>query len=111
MYEIICEKVKPYKDQYTVIAFKGPKCPSYLQIKNMAISIVDAFKYSSNPIIIIVENDFSKALGQTIKTILKDSKKVVCLDNIKVDNGDYVDIGKPISNVIPVVVKTLIFKN
>lgn len=109
MYNIICEKTNYYIGNYTAISFKGPKSPSYFQIKAMAQSIADAYVNSSNPIIIIVENDFAKALGQTIKTIIGNSKKLICLDRIKVDTGDYIDIGKPVSNVIPVVVKTLIF--
>lgn len=111
LYTSICEKLKPYEETNAAIAFKGPKSPSYVQIKSMADSIVEAFKGSAEPIIIIVENDFAKALGQSLKIILRGSKKVICIDKIKVDNGDYVDIGKSISNVIPVVIKTLIFRN
>ncbi|MHC1684810.1 MAG: ethanolamine ammonia-lyase reactivating factor EutA [Clostridiaceae bacterium] len=111
IYKIIKEKIRYYEEGLTAISFKGPKSPSYLQVKKMASSIVDAYKESSYPIIVIVENDFSKALGQSIKNILKESKKIICLDKIKVDNGDYIDIGKPIASVVPVVVKTLIFKS
>jgi ethanolamine utilization protein EutA len=111
IYNIICDKIKLYDDVITAIAFKGPKSPSYIQVKNMAKALVEAYRNSENPLIIIIENDFAKALGQCIKNILKGSKKVICIDRIKVDNGDYVDIGNAISNVVPVVVKTLIFKN
>lgn len=108
IYQVIYERIKLYEG-ITAIAFKGPKSPTYIQIKDMAKAIVEGYKSRTEPIIIIVENDFAKALGQTIKNILKDTKKVVCIDQIKVDNGDYIDIGKSISNVIPVIIKTLIF--
>jgi len=110
IYNIICEKLKLYDTTSVAIAFKGPKSPIYLQIKAMSKSIVEAFKNRSSPIIVIVENDFAKALGQSISNLLKGSKGVICLDKIKVDNGDYVDIGKSISKVVPVVIKTLIFQ-
>jgi ethanolamine utilization protein EutA len=77
----------------------------------MAEAIVKAFKNNITPIIVIVEQDFAKALGQSINNLLNGSKGVICLDRIKVDNGDYVDIGKPISKVVPVVIKTLIFES
>lgn len=107
----IVNKIKVYGNSNIALAFKGPKSPSYDEIKIIAMSIVEAIKNRDNPVIIITENDFAKALGQTIKNILKNSKKVICIDGIKVENGDYVDIGKAISSVVPVVIKTLIFKN
>ncbi|MCB2295481.1 ethanolamine ammonia-lyase reactivating factor EutA [Clostridium algoriphilum] len=110
MQNLIHEKLELYDTTAVAIAFKGPKSPSYLQIKSMAEAIVNAFKTSINPIIVIVEQDFAKALGQSINNLLKGSKGVICLDKIKASNGDYVDIGKSISKAVPVVIKTLIFK-
>ncbi|RYL88129.1 ethanolamine ammonia-lyase reactivating factor EutA [Sporolactobacillus sp. THM19-2] len=111
LYKNICSKMDLYPDEYVAVAFKGPKAPKYLQIKKMAESIVKAFEYRNHPIIVVIENDFAKALGQTIKNIVRDSRKVISIDNIEVDTGDYIDIGKPIANTVPVVIKTLIFKN
>ena len=38
--------------------------------------------------------------------------ELVCVDQIDVDEGDYIDIGSPImgGRVVPVVVKTLVFE-
>jgi ethanolamine utilization protein EutA len=107
----IMSKVQMYPDSNIALAFRGCKSPSYIQVKAIAEVIVEGLKERSDPIIIIIENDFAKALGQTIKNMLNDSKKVICIDQIKVENGDYVDIGKSIWGVLPVVIKTLIFKN
>ncbi|MDR1985466.1 MAG: ethanolamine ammonia-lyase reactivating factor EutA, partial [Treponema sp.] len=58
----------------------------------------------------IIDNDMAKSLGNLLMNALP-NKKVIVLDNIKVENGDYIDIGIPIAQgrVIPVVIKTLIF--
>jgi ethanolamine utilization protein EutA len=109
MFNGIGEKIKRYGDTPVALAFKGPKSPSYGQIKEMAKAIA-ANAVGSHPVIVIVENDFAKALGQTVMNMLNTGTRVICIDQIKVDNGDYIDIGKSIANVVPTVVKTLIFK-
>lgn len=59
----------------------------------------------------MVENDLAKALGQALNTLVKKEKDVICIDSIKVDSDDYIDIGKSLANgrVVPVIVKTLVF--
>ncbi|WP_207858416.1 ethanolamine ammonia-lyase reactivating factor EutA [Lucifera butyrica] len=110
MFKAVGEKIKRYENIPVALAFQGPKSPSYLQIKEMAKAIIAGFATSSQPVIVIVENDFAKALGQIIMNMSNNIKKVICIDQIKVNNGDYIDIGKSIANVVPTVVKTLIFK-
>jgi len=111
MQSMIEKKVRLYEDIPVAIAFSGPKSPSYLQIKEMAKAIVHGLSENHHPIIVIVEHDFAKALGQMIEYTICKQKQVICIDRIKVDNGDYVDIGKSITDIVPVAVKTLIFKS
>jgi ethanolamine utilization protein EutA len=74
----------------------------------MAAAITKAHQDSREPLIVIVEQDFAKALGQTIKQMVH-GNPVICIDKIKAANGNYVDIGNSIAGVVPVVIKTLVF--
>lgn len=111
MGEHVSKEISVYEDKPAALAFVGPKNPSYMQIKAMAEEVIKGFENSQNkPVIVVVQNDFAKALGQTIKNRIGSSKKVICIDGISTSSGDYIDIGKPVAGVIPVVVKTLVFK-
>ena len=59
----------------------------------------------------VLEQDIAKALGLLLEDALAGRRKVACIDGIQVEQGDYVDLGRPVMNglVIPVVVKTLLF--
>lgn len=98
-----------------MLSLRGLKNPCYTKIKSMAQCISDAFAETSKgdaPIMIVVNTDIAKALGQAIDIYLEGKRSVICIDSINVSQGDYVDMGKPILNgvAIPIVVKTLIFK-
>jgi ethanolamine utilization protein EutA len=61
------------------------------------------------PMVIVLESDHAKVLGQTIK-VQKPEQSLICIDQIRVEHGDYIDIGHLLqTNVVPVVVKTLTF--
>jgi len=111
IYLKIEEKLSIYDYNPIALYLEGLTSPTYLQLKTIAKFIVGAFEDKNLPIIIIVENDFAKALGQIISNKLKSNKNIISIDKIKVDEGNYIDIGSPISEILPVVVKTLIFKS
>lgn len=100
--------------QKVAIAFAGSKTPSFVQVSEYAKGLLAGMQELMEqelPFIILVENDLAKVLGQTMYRMLEYKKDVVCLDSIHVENGDYIDIGKPVAEgtVLPVVVKTLVF--
>lgn len=63
------------------------------------------------PVLVVLEQDMAKALGLLLAGQLAGRRQTVCIDGIHVDQGDYVDLGRPVMDglVIPVVVKTLLF--
>ena len=60
------------------------------------------------PIIIVIQSDYAKVIGQTIQAI-NQTVPIICIDQIKVETGDYIDIGQVLpSGVVPIVVKHLL---
>jgi ethanolamine utilization protein EutA len=103
------KKLNMYENTKVAISLRGPKSPSYEEIKVIANEIIKLFQEINGPIIVVLENDFAKALGQVISLSLNHKREVICIDKISTKNGDYIDIGLPIGNAIPVVIKTLIY--
>lgn len=100
--------------QKVAIAFEGQRAPSFTLVSDYAKGILAGLQEVLErdlPIIILVEQDMAKVLGQSMYYQLGYKKDVICLDSIHVENGDYIDIGKPVAEgtVLPVVVKTLVF--
>ena len=121
------------------LASRGIACPSFAQIEQMAEAIAAAAAFTSAAVtladaaaakgaapadahaalnipadrilILILEADIGKALGQALKRILPAGSSFLCIDGISCGSGDYIDLGAPEASgkVIPVVVKTLIF--
>ncbi|WDV48259.1 ethanolamine ammonia-lyase reactivating factor EutA [Clostridiaceae bacterium M8S5] len=99
--------------QLIALAFEGKKGASFNYITQLSDSIISGMKEiieKDYPIIIIVESDMAKVLGQTLKARVGYKKEVVCIDSVHVENGDYIDIGNSVANgkVVPVIVKTLL---
>ena len=97
-----------------ILAMPGKRNPGYMEMKRAAASIrqiMDRVQPPGEPILLVIESDIAKAMGQMIRQQPDLKRQVVAIDSIHVEDGEYVDMGKPMMNgmVIPVVVKTLIF--
>ncbi|MGE5541764.1 MAG: ethanolamine ammonia-lyase reactivating factor EutA, partial [Bacillota bacterium] len=94
------------------IAIRIPQ-PGFAEVMRLARGIDGAFGDAWNsPVVVVTDGDFGKVLGQTLKSI-DPGRAVVCIDQVRVESGDYIDIGEPLysGSVVPVVVKTLVFSH
>jgi len=96
------------------LAMTGQQDPDYPAVCRLAECLaeeMDAALPAEKPLIVILEHDMAKVLGMAMRGRLGGRRKVICLDSIKVEQGDYVDLGRPVLDgmVIPIVVKTLLF--
>ena len=101
-------------EEHFILAMPGKRNPGYMEMKRAAVSIrqiMDRVQPPGEPILLVIESDIAKAMGQMIRQQPDLKRQVVAIDSIHVEDGEYVDMGKPMMNgmVIPVVVKTLIF--
>lgn len=97
------------------LGLTGLKNATYASIQYLSEAISHTFIEffpNSRIMVAVCENDIAKALGQSLERRFGGRPKVVCIDQITVEHGDYIDLGEPISGMmIPVVVKTLVFHN
>jgi len=102
------------KHNALAISLPCPEKLSFENINRMAQGIYGAWQEMmdpSKPLVVIVEKDIAKVLGQTLQILARDAMKFICIDSIYVNDGDYIDVGRPMSkdDVVPVIIKTLVF--
>ena len=95
------------QDTLSVLALPGFADAPYSRIKELARVIAEAVP---DPILVCVEQDMAKALGQAIALCRGGDAGILCIDRVRLKNGDYLDVGNPIGPALPVVVKTLILE-
>ena len=62
-----------------------------------------------DPILLCMEQDMAKALGQLLALRLPSHRAILCIDRVRLTEGSYLDVGAPIGPALPVVVKTIVF--
>ena len=102
--------------EQVAIVVSGKYHTSFLKVQELAEMIIHgAEAVISGPyqLIIVLENDIAKVLGNAINVLLERKKDFICIDGIYANDGDYIDIGEPVAmgRVVPVVTKTLIFNS
>lgn len=95
------------------LAISGIGYCSYALLQTIAQELADQYRQTfveSQIMVVICETDMAKALGQALALRCKGEPEIICIDQVRVEYGDYIDLGEPISGtIIPVVVKTLAF--
>jgi len=95
------------QDGRTVLALKGFPSPSYPQVTALAQAIAGAVE---GDILLCVEQDMAKALGQAIAARGESGRAILCIDRVKLGDESYLDVGAPVGPALPVVVKTLVLE-
>ena len=96
----------PKQESVPVIALSGPPEPGYGGIRKLAELLAEAIP--SGPMLVCLEQDAAKALGQTLALLLGPDRPVLCIDRVRLTGESYLDIGAPTGPALPVVVKTLV---
>lgn len=102
---IIREKLAK-QDGLAVLALPGIKAPGYWTLAELSEKILAGI--GVGPLILALEEDMAKALGQLLALRLGERAKLLCIDRVRLDEGSYLDVGAPVGPALPVVVKTLI---
>lgn len=103
-----------YSGGTAALAMKGPRTMSFVDINRLAEGVLlgmENYLSQNNPLVLVIEADCGKVLGQCINNNANRPLEMVCIDQLEVEDCDYIDIGKPLmgGRVVPVVLKTLVF--
>jgi len=94
------------QDTLSVLSLPGFSSPCYRDVKALAASLVSALP---SPALVALEQDMAKALGQAM-ALLRPEGEILCIDRVRLQAGDYLDVGAPVGPAFPLVIKTLILE-
>lgn len=104
--------VNPATDPFAVVIDidRSLDYPSLTRLAGSLVSFSQMTLPIGHPLVAIIQRDYAQVLGQTIKA-LDPGRPLLVIDQIGLEEGDYIDIGMPLMDgrVVPVSVKTLIF--
>ena len=85
---------------------------SYDNIAAFAEAVQQTQGRLGNTVILLFDADIARLTGHMVAERIEPRTAVISLDGIRLDGLNYVDLGTPVvpSGVVPVVVKTLLFR-
>jgi len=103
-------------ESIVALSFKGAIGGSYTGLTTFTKGVVSAMPNTinkENPIILVFDRDVGNSVGNVMKRETNAKKNIISIDEIIVQEGDFIDIDKPKAGgqVVPVVVKSLVFSN
>lgn len=103
------KRQKVFYDEDCAIYMKYEADTAYQVIKHLSECIINEIQPIMHKIVLVIDKNIGKAIGQTIACHPKKEKPLICIDHIHTPEGNYIDIGSSIGDTVPVVIKTLIF--
>ena len=104
--QALAEKLRSLDGEWAVLAIPGIEAPDYGAVQNLAAAISEAA--ADRPIVVCLQQDMAKALGQCLSLQLPKDRPCLCIDGICLEEGSFLDVGSPVGPALPVVIKTLI---
>ena len=97
-----------------ILAFADAVRPSYEKLTEFSKGVVSALPRTikdNKPIMMCFDSDIGNSVGNIMKRETGIKNDILSIDEVKLREGDFVDIGEPIIEgvVVPVIVKTLVF--
>lgn len=102
--------------QSVALSLRGDGLNSFSAVQEMADAIIQGAQpvlEGPHPLVVVLETDRAKVLGQSLGAKRGRRDDVICIDSVRTRGGDYIDIGAPVGagRAVPVVVKTLVFND
>ena len=91
-------------DEPGVLAIAG-EALDFAGVRDLAKDLVRVVKL---PLYLAATGDMAKALGVQLALALGPEAQILCIDRVRLGDGDYLDVGAPVGPALPVVVKTLV---
>jgi ethanolamine utilization protein EutA len=102
-------------DSPVALSFPWRGDPSHGRLYAAAAGICEALARTLQeqlPLVLLIDGDVGKSLGRVILHEIAPHADVIAIDGVQLKEFDYVDIGSVIelTNVVPVIIKSLLFK-
>ena len=96
------------------VALEWEGDPEHRRLRSLAEGVaagLAAHRRAGQPVVVLLDGDVARTLGQLLVRELDVREPVVCLDGVRLEEFDYVDVGELIkpSDVVPLVIKSLLF--
>ena len=103
-------------EEPVALSFKGAIGGSYAGLTTFAKGVVGALPNTirkENPVIMVFDRDIGNSVGNVMKRETSAKKNIISVDEIIIQEGDFIDIDQPKAGgqVVPVVVKSLVFSD
>ena len=92
-------------------AIRWPFGPSHSELTALGRGLLQALDGRQAPVVLAFDRDMARLVGQLMLEELGAKLNLVAVDELELGEFDYIDVGAPlpVSGVVPVVIKSLVF--